>query len=72
MSYRATLIWLAVSGVLTGFALWRERRPREVGDPMPIVPHWLVLGLGVIGVVLGLAHLVSLWTGHPLHGRYQP
>lgn len=67
-----TLLWLAGSAALAVLALIRERRPREIGTPPPLVPTWLLLGLGLIGLVVGLAHLVSLWTGHPLRGRYQP
>lgn len=67
-----TLLWLAGSTALAALALARERRPRQLGMPPPLVPTWLLLGLGLIGLVVGLAHLVSLWTGHPLRGRYQP
>jgi drug/metabolite transporter (DMT)-like permease len=67
-----TLLWLAGSAALAVLALIRERRPREIGTPPPLVPTWLLLGLGLIGLVVGLAHLVSLSTGHPLRGRYQP
>lgn len=72
MSLPWTLLWLAGSTVLAALALVRERRPRELGTPLPLVPTWLLLGLGLIGLVVGLAHLVSLWTGHPLRGRYLP
>jgi hypothetical protein len=63
-----TIGWLVVSLLLAGLGVWRDRRPPSMTE-VPLVPPMLLLGLGVIGIVLGLAHLLSLLTGMELHGR---
>jgi hypothetical protein len=66
-----TLALLVAGLALVGLARWHETRPRELGQVrlFPVVP---VLAAGVLLSVLAAAHLVSLLTGYPLHGRYLP
>ena len=66
-----TLALLVAGLALAGLARWHETRPRELGQVrlFPVVP---VLAAGVLLSVLAAAHLVSLLTGHPLHGRRLP
>ena len=68
MSLGPTVILLAASLVLAAFCLWHQRRPRELGQ-VSLFPANLLLGVAVVGVILALAHLVTLVTGHPLTGR---
>jgi uncharacterized iron-regulated membrane protein len=68
MTVFATLGLLLAGLALCGFCLWHQQKPRTLGD-VPWFPSTLVLGLGILLVILALAHLVSLWTGHPLKGR---
>lgn len=67
-----TLPWtllLLVAGLgLSGFCLWHQRRPRELGE-VSLFPANLLLGVGLILVILALAHLVTLTTGHAPPGR---
>ncbi|HEX2528993.1 MAG TPA: hypothetical protein VHL31_22195 [Geminicoccus sp.] len=63
-----TIGWLAASLVLTVLGIWRDRRPLSFTS-VPLVPGIFWLGLGIIGIVLGLAHLISLLSGVELHGR---
>ena len=63
-----TLILLAFGLSLAGFARWHESRPRALGE-VTLVPATLLLAVGVVAVVVAGAHLVSLITGIPLHGR---
>jgi len=66
-----TLALLALGIVLAGIARWYESRPRELGE-IRLFPATLVLAIGVTVAVVAAAHLVSLVTGTPLHGRYAP
>ena len=66
-----TLALLAVGLALTELARWHEARPRELGQ-VRLLPATAVLAVGVLLSVLASAHLVSLITGMPLHGRYAP
>jgi hypothetical protein len=63
-----TIAWLAAAMILTGLGIWQDRRPIGLAPP-PLVPTMFWLSTGVIGIVLGLAHLLSLLTGVELHGR---
>jgi uncharacterized iron-regulated membrane protein len=68
MSLEVTLIVLAAGAALTGFCLWHQRRPRELGQ-VSLFPANMVMGIGLVVVIVALAHLVTLLTGHPLTGR---
>lgn len=71
MDLRWTLILLAAGLVLTGLGRWQESRPRDLGEVW-LVPSTAIMAAGVLLSVLAAAHLVSLLTGVPLHGRYLP
>lgn len=71
MDVHWTLALLGVGLVLTGLARWQETRPRELGE-VRLFPVVTVLAVGVLLSVLAAAHLVSLLTGIPLHGRAMP
>ncbi len=67
-----TLPWtlaLLLAGLgLSAFCLWHQRRPRELGE-VSLFPSTFLLGVGLILVILALAHLVTLLTGHAPPGR---
>ncbi|WP_027134604.1 hypothetical protein [Geminicoccus roseus] len=63
-----TIAWLVASLTFAGVGIWQDRRPVGLA-PAPLVPPLFWLGVGVIGIVLGSAHLLSLLTGVELHGR---
>lgn len=71
MDVRWTLALLGVGLALTGLARWQETRPRELGE-VRLFPVVAVMAAGVLLSVLAAAHLVSLLTGIPLHGRAMP
>ncbi|MBM3490495.1 MAG: hypothetical protein FJX68_08590 [Alphaproteobacteria bacterium] len=64
MDLAETLVALGFCCVLFGFATWRARRPYEPGR-LPLLPMGLVQFVGLLGVVLMLAHLATLLTGTP-------
>jgi uncharacterized membrane protein YidH (DUF202 family) len=66
-----TLALLAVGVALAAVSRWQEVKPRELGQPR-LFPSTLVLAVGVLLTVVAAAHLVSLLTGTPLHGRFMP
>ena len=66
-----TLLLAAGGLAICGWAAWLERRPRTLGE-LPLVPPVPLLFLGVLVVLVSLAHLVSLWTGAPLKSRFLP
>jgi hypothetical protein len=68
MSLAVTVAILLAALLLAGFANWRERRPRDLGRP-PLVPYTTIQVLAALVIILMLAHLFSLLTGQPLHGR---
>ena len=68
MSLAVTLVILAVAAVVFGFANWQSRRPRKPGE-VSLVPWVGVQFLAAVAILLMLAHLVTLLTGHPFAGR---
>jgi hypothetical protein len=68
LSLDLTISILIVALLIAGLANWRERRPRPIGQPS-LVPYTAIQILAVLVIILMLAHLVSLLTGHPLRGR---
>lgn len=70
MSLAATLVLLAAGLGLAAFCLWHQQRPRELGV-VTWFPSTLLLGVALVAIILALAHLVTLVTGHPLVGRGQ-
>jgi len=71
MSLTVTLLLLAATLSIIAFANWQERRKRPLGKT-PLVSYPALQMLGILFVVLLLAHLVSLLTGQPLRGRRMP
>lgn len=63
-----TVGWLIVSVLLAALGIWQDRRPVSLTS-LPLLPSIFLLAIGVIGIVLGLGHLLSLLTGVELHGR---
>ena len=68
MSLSVTLSVLGAAVVLFAFANYRSRRPRGPGE-LPLVPYGAIQFVALVAVVLMLAHLFALLTGHPLEGR---
>jgi len=68
MSLAWTLALLAAGLALAALCLWHQRRPRELGE-VSWFPSTLLLGVALVAIILALAHLVTLTTGHPLVGR---
>jgi hypothetical protein len=68
MDLGCTLGLLAAGMMLAAFCLWHQHRPRELGE-VSLFPANLLLGVAIVAIVLALAHLVTLLTGHPLTGR---
>lgn len=71
LSLAATIALFAFGLTVCGWAAWQERRQRGLGD-LPLLPPIPVLLVGVMLVLLSLAHLVTLWTGVPLKSRFLP
>lgn len=71
MSLILTLVLLAAALTLVGLANWRERQPRQL-DKTPLISYPLVQMIGIVVVILMVAHLVSLFTGQQLQGRRMP
>lgn len=69
MGLTATLIVMAVAGVVFVVALVRHRRPRELGE-VSLLPYGGIQFLALVVAVLMAAHLISLVTGSPLIGRF--
>jgi choline-glycine betaine transporter len=68
MSLTLTLIILAVCLAVLGLAQIRERRKYEPGR-ISLIPWVPLQFVAMMGMILMLAHLVSLLTGEPLVGR---
>ena len=69
MSLTVTLIILAVCVAVLGIAQIRERRRYEPGR-VTLIPWVPLQFVAMMGIILMLAHLVSLLTGEPLTGRF--
>jgi hypothetical protein len=66
LSWTAGLLALGV--VLGAYCLRHQQRPRELGE-VSMFPSTMLLGVAIVLVILAVAHLISVWTGHPLKGR---
>ena len=64
----ATVAILVAALAVFGFAIWRASRPP---NPMKVrmINYHIVQIFTIIVLLLMLAHLVSLVTGHPMVGR---
>ena len=69
MTLWPTLGLLAIGLLLCGSAAWIERRPRALGE-VPLLPPLPLLMLGLLIVLVSLAHLVTLWSGVPPRSRF--
>lgn len=69
MGLATTLVLLVIAVAIAGLANWRERRPREIGQPL-LIPWTVVQLIAVVVAILMLGHLVSLMTGTPLKSRF--
>jgi uncharacterized membrane protein len=69
VSIAVTLAILSAALGLAALANWRERRPRDLGEP-PLVPWITVQIVAVVIAILMSAHVVSLLTGSPLRSRF--
>lgn len=64
-----TSYWLfGIALALLVFSAWRVRRPYLPGQ-LPLIPWTAVQYVALVATILMLAHLVSVWSGHPLIGR---
>lgn len=69
MTMPVTLILLALFSAMLGFSLWAERRPRDPADlNPPLIPRPFVQFVAFLGIILMLAHLITLLTGKPFSG----
>jgi hypothetical protein len=69
MNLNATIALFSLGLAMAVWAAWQERRQRGLGE-LPLLPPIPILILGVIIMLVAAAHLVSLWTGVPLKGRF--
>jgi hypothetical protein len=69
VSLAVTLVILLLAVAVTGFANYRERRPRQLGVP-PLISYATIQMIAMVVALLMAAHLVSLLTGHPLTSRF--
>jgi hypothetical protein len=69
MSLAVTLLVLLLAVAVTGLANYRERRPRQLGDP-PLISYTAIQMIALVVALLMAAHLVSLLTGQPLTSRF--
>ncbi|MGH6894215.1 MAG: hypothetical protein ACREEP_18365 [Dongiaceae bacterium] len=67
----ATIAALVIAFGLAALSNWQMRRPFE-RRWLPVVPWLGVQFLAVAVVLIMVAHLVSLLTGHPFGRDYAP
>lgn len=68
MDLTVTLVILGLAVAITGFSIFKARQPYEPGR-VRWIPYAGLQYVGLLFVVLMLAHLVTLLTGTPLIGR---
>ena len=63
-----TLTIIALIAMVFGFANWRARQPAQ---PLKVrmVNYHVVQMACIVVLLLMAAHLLTLWTGHPLTGQ---
>ena len=69
MSLGLTIAILAAGFAIFSGANYMSRRPTEPGEPK-LVPWTALQFLGLLVIILMLAHLVTLLSGTPLEGRH--
>lgn len=68
MDLGRTLAVLGVALAVAGLAVWRDRRPPDLGRPWRM-PWKAVLAVALLTLLVMLAHLVTLVSGRPFGGR---
>lgn len=66
--YQGTVIILLMATGVTGLAVWRDRKPPELGK-IWYFPWKPIAALSILVMLLSLAHLISVFSGHPFSGR---
>ena len=69
MSFTVTIMLLVLGIAVFAGANFMSRRPAEPGNPS-LIPWTALQFVGLVMVILMLAHLVTLLSGTPLQGRY--
>jgi predicted MFS family arabinose efflux permease len=69
MSFTVTIMLLVLGIAVFAGANFMSRRPVEPGNPS-LIPWTALQFVGLVMVILMLAHLVTLLSGTPLQGRY--
>lgn len=67
-----TLAALVASLAVAGLAWHMQRRPRETLDPPAPIPWTLLQIVAIVVALAAVAHLISLATGQPFKGRFNP
>lgn len=68
MDLPVTITILILAGMAAGWANWRSRKPYVPGNP-PLIPYGAVQFVGILVIMLMVAHLLTLLTGKPFTGR---
>jgi len=71
MELMPTLLLIAASASLTGFAIWRDSKPRQNGKA-----HWFswkpVLMVSTVVLIVFIAHLLNLYGIETGRGQGRP
>lgn len=59
---------ISVAVTALGLAIWRDRKPPELGKIWHF-PWRPLAAVAILVILLGLAHLVTLLSGRPFTGR---
>lgn len=68
MDLHWTIAALTAALGVAGLAVWRDRRPPDLGRPWRM-PWKAVMALALLVVLVMLGHLVTLLSGRPFGGR---
>lgn len=70
LSLTVTLIVVVLTMAVFGFANWRARQPAE---PLKVrmINYHVVQMACIVVILLMAAHLVTIFTGHPVTGQQQ-
>lgn len=69
MGMTPTLTVIAICFAVGLWAWWQDRKPYEPGR-MPLISPIVLLYVCLIIIVVMAAHVVELYTGVPLKGRF--
>ena len=59
---------ILVAAAVTGLAVWRDRKPPELGKIWHF-PWRPLAAVAILVILLGMAHLITLLSGRPFTGR---